>query len=262
MTQRIDIKKFKPENMKEGNVSVFIGKRNTGKSFLIKDVLSYHKDKFPAGKVIAATDHLNHFYDSFIPGMLVHATYTENIINDLFRRQNVAIQQKWDRPGVFVVLDDCLSDKGWQKSKCIRQIFLEGRHSKITLLLGIQGPMEIPPIFRAQTDYVFILRNNLIRDKKSLHENYAGMVEYAVFEHLMNIFTEDHGVLVIDNTTKSNKIEDQIFYYKAEPHPNLRLCDDRLWRENQANYVQKQQLAENSQDFTLRNGTKYTVNRN
>ena len=262
MSQKLNIRKFDPRTMSPGSVSVFIGKRNTGKSFLIKDVLAHHKDIFPAGKVIAATDHLNHFYDSFIPGMLVHTVYTKDIINRLFERQKRAIQEKWEKPGTFIVLDDCLSDKAWQKDECIRRVFLEGRHSKIMLMLGIQGPMEIPRIFRGNVDYVFILRNNLIRDKKSLHENYAGMMEYALFDHLMTLFTEDYGVLVIDNTSHSNKLEDQIFYYKAESHVDLRMCDRRLWRENDMNYSQGGASTSSGQDFTLRNGKKYTINKN
>jgi hypothetical protein len=34
---------------------------------------------------------------------------------------------------------------------------------------------------------------------------------------------------VIDNNAKSNKLEDQVFWYKAAPHPDFRLCDASLW---------------------------------
>ena len=38
----LQLKKFKPEGMTDDRVCVFIGKRNTGKSTLVKDIM-YHK---------------------------------------------------------------------------------------------------------------------------------------------------------------------------------------------------------------------------
>ena len=39
----IDLKKFDMSKIKDDKVVVFIGKRDTGKSFLIRDLLYYHQ---------------------------------------------------------------------------------------------------------------------------------------------------------------------------------------------------------------------------
>ena len=40
----LELKKFDLSNIKKDKVCVFIGKRETGKSFLVRDLLYYHQD--------------------------------------------------------------------------------------------------------------------------------------------------------------------------------------------------------------------------
>ena len=43
--------------------------------------------------------------------------------------------------------------------------------------------------------------------------------------------TNDYGCLVIDNTSTSEKIEDRVFWYKAEIHENFRMCQETQFEE-------------------------------
>ena len=56
----LQLRKFKPETITDDRVCVFIGKRNTGKSTLVKDIM-YHKKHLPAGIVLSGTEEGNHF---------------------------------------------------------------------------------------------------------------------------------------------------------------------------------------------------------
>ena len=49
------LRKFNPGKMADDKVCVFIGKRNTGKSTLVTDILWYKKH-LPAGIVLSATE--------------------------------------------------------------------------------------------------------------------------------------------------------------------------------------------------------------
>ena len=51
---------FRPDENK-GPVVVLIGRRDTGKSFLVRDLLYYHQD-IPIGTVISGTEAGNGFY--------------------------------------------------------------------------------------------------------------------------------------------------------------------------------------------------------
>ena len=55
---------FKPDENK-GPVVVLIGRRDTGKSYLVRDLLYYHQD-IPIGTVISGTEAGNGFYGSHV----------------------------------------------------------------------------------------------------------------------------------------------------------------------------------------------------
>ena len=57
----IQLKRFDIKEIKDDKVIVLIGKRDTGKSFLCKDILSHHTN-IPAGQVISGTESANEFY--------------------------------------------------------------------------------------------------------------------------------------------------------------------------------------------------------
>ena len=65
----LKLKKFDMSTMKSDKVVVFIGKRETGKSFLVKDLLYYQRD-IPIGTVLSATESANCFYGKIIPNIL------------------------------------------------------------------------------------------------------------------------------------------------------------------------------------------------
>lgn len=233
----IKLKTFDINKIKKDAVVVTIGKRNTGKSFLVKDIL-YHNKDIPLGMVISKTDHLSHFYDQFIPGMLIHREYKPETIDNLFTRQEKAIKEKWKDPYAFLLFDDCLSDaKNWSKDKRIKEIFFNGRWYKILFILSMQAPMGIPPDLRTNIDYTFILRNNNANDREKIYKHYAGVFpSREIFEIVLDDCTEKYNCLVIDNTTHSNKLEDQVFIYKASTHEDFKICSNEVWRINHERY--------------------------
>jgi hypothetical protein len=48
----------------------------------------------------------------------------------------------------------------------------------------------------------------------------------------MDQCTENFECLVICNNVNSNRLEDQVFWYKAADHPPFKLCDSSLWMDN------------------------------
>ena len=65
----LDLKKFDMKNISfrpdenKGPVIVLIGRRDTGKSYLVRDLLYYHQD-IPIGTVISGTEAGNGFFRS------------------------------------------------------------------------------------------------------------------------------------------------------------------------------------------------------
>ena len=107
---------------------------------------------------------------------------------------------------------------------------MNGRHYKILFVITMQFPLGIPPSLRTQIDYVFILRENLISNRRRIYENYAGMFPtFDVFCQVMDQCTENFECIVINNNAKSNRLEDQVFWYKAEGHSSFRIGAQEFW---------------------------------
>jgi hypothetical protein len=229
---------FKP-NENKGPVIVLIGKRDTGKSFLVRDVLYYQQD-IPIGTVISGTEEGNGFYEKMVPKLFVHNQYNTAIIENVLKRQRTVMKQikkeieTYKRstidPRAFVILDDCLYDATWTRDTMMRLLFMNGRHWKIMLVITMQYPLGIPPTLRTNIDYVFILRENYIANRKRIYENYAGMFPtFESFCQVMDQCTENYECLVINNNSKSNKLQDQVFWYKADSHNDFRLGSKEFW---------------------------------
>ena len=229
---------FKP-NENKGPVVVLIGKRDTGKSFLVRDLL-YYQQEIPIGTVISGTEEGNGFYANMVPKLFVHNEYNTAIIENILKRQRTVLKQikkemeTYKRstidPRAFVILDDCLYDATWTRDKMMRLLFMNGRHWKVMLVITMQYPLGIPPTLRTNIDYVFILRENYIANRRRIYENYAGMFPtFESFCQVMDQCTENYECLVINNNSKSNKLHDQVFWYKADSHGEFRLGSKEFW---------------------------------
>jgi len=229
---------FKP-NENKGPVVVLIGRRDTGKSFLVRDLLYHHQD-IPIGTVISGTEEGNGFYGTMIPKLFIHDEYNTSIIENVLKRQRGVLKQMKKEiesyrkstidPRTFLILDDCLYDASWAKDKMMRLLFMNGRHWKIMCIITMQYPLGIPPNLRTNIDYVFILREPYITNRRRIYENYAGMFPtFESFCQVMDQCTENFECLVINNNAKSNRLQDQIFWYKAEAHNEFRLGSKEYW---------------------------------
>ena len=241
----LELKKFDMKsisfksNESKGPVIVLIGKRDTGKSFLVRDLLYYQQD-IPIGTVISGTEEGNGFYGKMVPRLFIHNEYNTAIIENILKRQRTVLKQikkemeTYKRttidPRAFVILDDCLYDNTWSRDKMMRLLFMNGRHWKIMLVITMQYPWGIPPTLRTNIDYVFILRENYIANRRRIYDNYAGMFPtFESFCQVMDQCTENYECLVINNNVKSNKLQDQVFWYKAENHNDFRLGSKEFW---------------------------------
>ena len=200
----------------------------------------YFHQSVPIGTVISGTEAGNGFYSAHVPKLFIHEEYNTVLIENVLRRQKMVLKQmKKEKemynktsidPRTFCILDDCLYDNSWAKDKLMRLLFMNGRHWKVMLIITMQYPLGIPPNLRTNIDYVFILREPYLTNRKRIWENYASMFPtLESFCSVMDQTTENYECLVINNNTKSNKLNDQIFWYKAENRPNFKLGSKEFW---------------------------------
>jgi hypothetical protein len=248
------LRKFDMSRIKHDRVVVLIGKRDTGKSFLVKDLLWHHQN-LPIGTVISGTEGANQFYSKVVPSMFIHEAYSPLIVANVLKRQKIIAKKIANDlasrgsttvdPRNFLILDDCLYDQSWIRDQNIRYLFMNGRHVHTMFILTMQYVMGIPPTLRSNIDFIFLLRENIVANRRRLYEQFAGMFpDFDSFSQVMDQCTENYECLVIDNTSKSNKIEDQVFWYKAAPHPDFRLCAPEYWSMSAAHSRDDEDAAE------------------
>lgn len=266
MSDNIDfnIREFDMNQIGDSKIIIFIGKRNSGKSVLVVDYL-YHNQDLPMGTCISATDEYNQTFKGIIPDMFIHDEYSSELID------KVVYRQKWiTRKGnddreyadvdhrAFLIFDDLAFDNSrWINDPNIKFIFMNGRHVGITFLITMQYLLGIPPSLRTNVDYIFLCRETKITMKKKLYEHYAGMFpDFQMFCQVLDECTKDFGCLVIDNVTKSDKLEDQVFWYKADisKHKNFRLCDEVFWSVPEKKEIMDDPAGEDYEAHSRRRG--------
>ena len=153
--------RFKNDGESKGPVIVLIGRRDTGKSYLVRDLLYYHQD-IPIGTVISGTEEGNGFYSKLVPKLFIHNDYNSVIIENVLKRQKSVLNQikkemdTYKRstidPRAFLICDDIMYDTSWTRDKVMRFLFFNGRHLRLLFCLLLQFPLGIPPALRTNID--------------------------------------------------------------------------------------------------------------
>jgi hypothetical protein len=96
---------------------------------------------------------------------------------------------------------------------------------------------------------VFILREPYFNNRKRIYENYgSAFPSFEFFCQVMDQCTQNYECLVVSNNTQSNKLEDIIFWYKAELHGDFRIGDPRFWEHSAAHYIEAENAETNKYD--------------
>ena len=244
----IQIKKFDPTVIDPCRICVFIGRRGTGKSQLVTDIL-YHQRKIPMGVVMSGTEESNEHYQAYVPDSFIYGQYEPDVVKKIIAHQQKAvkkmtIKQKEDfvnpEHSVFMLLDDCMFDNKWTRDRDMRCVFMNGRHYRIFFMLTIQYCMDLPPSLRGQCDYIFVLRENILENKQKLYKHFFGIFPtFDAFNEVLTQCTENYECLVLNVRSTSNKIEDVVFWYKAKVGRKFRIGSPALWEHHHRNYNPK-----------------------
>ena len=245
-SSRLQIKKFNIKEMPDNVTIAMIAKRASGKSYLTREIL-FHKKDIPTTMAISKTEKLNKFYGDFIPDIYIYDNYSTPILNRLYSRQQKMSEDnntrkkegkkiKDDR--VILIMDDCMSSKGtWVKEEQILELFFNGRHHHLSFILTMQYAIGIPPEMRSNFDFIFLLAEDFISNRKRLYDHYAGMFpSFDMFQQVFTQVTEDFGCMVINNRVHSTDITKKVFWYKAKETPNFKMGSKNYKKYHKKNY--------------------------
>lgn len=243
------IKKFDPRRMKKSRLIFCIGRKGTGKTHLLQDLMYHVREHYDHCLVMSPTASTREALEEHVPESVIHDCYDEGAMwrtwrklremdNEHKRKRKAQVAEYCRQHGLeslpadevkrlfgskharhtAVVLDDCMFDKKILKHEMWREIALNGRHSGICVFNCVQYMMDLDPTMRQAIDYVFILKHNENSDFERLYDNFAGMFPSKdQFASALRQITQDHGVMVIDKTQPSNRMQDTVYFYRAQP---------------------------------------------
>lgn len=226
------VKKFDPASMKESRVTFLIGKRGSGKSVLMKDLL-YNMPRPDYVLAMAPTEDTLAVYREFLPESCIFDHFSQEKLERAVSLQKELVAQGKKRT-VLIILDDCLYQKNVLKSTAMRHIFFNGRHDHIAILIAAQYMMDVEVSLRTNIDYLFTMREVILANRQRLYKNFFGQFgSFAEFEKVMVACTQDYRSLVMDNTNAAVGPMDTVLWYRAHTQiPEFRLCKPVYWALN------------------------------
>jgi len=247
----LKIKEFSPDLIQPNSSSMYhadqggmkitvIGKPGTGKTSLITYLLYMKRNVFPAALVMIGTEDSNGHYKKIFPSTFIFNKLDEVTLTNFVRRQRIA-KAHLENPWAVLLLDDCTDDPKLFNKPLYQGLYKNGRHWKMLFILSLQYCMDIKPVIRTSIDGTFILRETNLKNRRSLWENYAGVVpDFNMFCELLDTLTEDHHAIYIHNASKSNRIEDCVFWWKVPPMntymENFKFGSKDYWAFHEARY--------------------------
>lgn len=268
------IKKFDLLEIVDHATICIIAKRGSGKTFLVKDIM-YHKRHLPACIAISKTEKLNRFYGNFIPDSYIYSNFDTSILSKIYNRQSILNEdnkqkEKESKPlkddRIMLIMDDCMSSKAtWVKDPNILELFFNGRHHHISFILTMQFSLGINPELRSNFDYIFLLAEDFISNRKRIYDHFAGCFPtFEIFQQVFTELTENFSCVVINNRVHSKDITDKIFWYKAKEVPDFTLGSKKYVKYHKRSYDEdwnKRVAAFDPASFlsNKKNNTKITV---
>ena len=117
------------------------------------------------------------------------------------------------------------------KTKAIRELFMNGRHWDLFVLITMQYVMDIEPAIRTNTDYIFVLKEAIRENREKLYKSFFGVFpSFAVFDALFLEVCQNHRCLVLDQTSVSTDVESCVYWYKSVIRPEFTLEADWWWQ--------------------------------
>lgn len=216
-----NIRKFKIQDALPDRVFLIIGKRGSGKSILLRDILFNYRKNIDFALAMTQTVPTRNMLRKHIPKPYVRLGGYDDTTGQRFLEVccRISTEKKHQPRHMALVLDDCMgSDSGrFLKGKTITDLCLNGRHYNTCLIVTTQYALMVPPAVRANCDYVFVLAETSVIVRKKIYQQFFGVIgSFAEFEQYFKVATQDHSALVLDATKGSNDIQDCVFWYKAD----------------------------------------------
>lgn len=189
------------------NASLIIGKRQSGKTFVTKDIISTLNKIHNFEKTILFTyDKSNCEFNNVSMVDEYSSDALKNIIEE---------QQNIDSKPVLLIFNDCIHSNKINNDDNFKEIIINGRHLKIYSIVIMQYPFDFKELI-INFDFVYFFRDPHIGNCKKAYDLYFGILpSYSQFDKLVQSLV--YKCIVLDNfcNDNCNDLSDRIGYYES-----------------------------------------------
>lgn len=240
----VELKEFAPHTIPKSCTWIVIGPPKSGKTTFIEHLCYVNKHRYPVARVWSGTEDTQGSYSKYIKPLYISNEYIESEHEKaVIRQKTCKAEGMTEGLPIIEIMDDCNTERNIFKSKLMRGQFKNGSQWWNNLfIVGSHYAFDMPPDIRKCVSYVAIFKETSVEERKKLFTNFAIGCNFQEFCELMDQVTGDHTCLIFDKFSTSNRLEDSVFYCKADLHSDWQLgCDDfKRWHNERynRNYVE------------------------
>lgn len=213
----LQLKCFDTTKMVKYPKILIIGRKNTGKSILCKNLIE--QQHYDEGTLVTCKKIIN---PDVLCNMPIFKDSTKkcdelsDTIKEHLEKAKKSIENKENKSFVFVIDDAVASRSTIFTDQAFLELIYSGKHFNTTVIWTMQFPLGITPELRVGFDYVFLMEEDFTDNKKRLYDHYCGMFpSYASFKHVFDFITKDFTAFVILNSSGCSTFCDKVQWYKA-----------------------------------------------
>ncbi len=226
---------------------LLVGARGSGKSVLLKDLLyRFHQSGVPRVVVMSPTEQVNGFFSTFIPPVFIHSPISIEALdavwaaqNDLAMRLKVGQLSPDTNIKLLLVLDDCAYDKKFLACRTLRDVFLNGRHSQIIVIVTLQYLLDLPVALRSNAEVLFFQREDGLKNLERIHSQVCSFMPFKTFRQVFETVTANYeSMVVLPKVNCPNpRPEDKVGFYRGDISLDFKFGDASLWRYHERRYL-------------------------
>lgn len=217
---------------------VVVGKRRSGKTCFIKSMCGNRLRPFFPRVVVFTKTKCSGEYAKFIPEAHIHEGLNEDMLNSLFTMQKKyrMLQKEGKMKGnisLLIIIDDCLSDNLKYK-KVIDEVFFEGRHLGICIIISTQDIKGINPACTSNADLAVCFNLRSERDKEAMRTKFCDFFKNdEEMEALTStVLHRKWHVVCFDQHLPHRDPRFTVFGGRAPPAPPFVMGCAAWWRKN------------------------------
>ena len=249
MSTEVVLNTLDPRTIGPNRTVLFIGKRGSGKTFLMEDIC-YFERQIPEAVIWSSTEEGNETWGRHFPDLYIHPAYDPDTLQAIYNRQTdkakkrrrearlgVPEHKRTKVTPVLLIVEDQSFKKSIFRCPVLAEVCMNGRHYGITLFVTTQYSRSVPTEIRSQFDYIFCCLEKFVQNRKRLYEDYFGVFpNFHSFNEVMMACTDNFGCIVMNNQSRSCKIQDSVFYYRAKDRGSYKFGSRAYWLHHFMHY--------------------------